>query len=284
MKPLPPASVIVTSYNDLEILPATLAALACQSDSNFEVVIADDGSHEDYAALLREWAPRFAHGIHHVWHDDQGFRRARILNRGILVSRFDRVIFMDADCLPHRRFVENHVKYVAAGVGITGRRTHIKREAIHTPQEILARGLGLSPARLLSLWLGGKARVIEHGFVSPILHEASNNALLGSNHSVWRDDILKVNGYDEKYVGYGWEDCDFEQRLLRAGVVFRNLRNKVVQYHVMHAQRTEKDERNKRLFERAKAAANFRTLHGMAEIQPSDFRHVHYECEMDTHA
>lgn len=276
MKQLPPASVIVTSYNDLKILPATLAALARQSHRNFEVVIADDGSQEDYRPLLREWARRFAHGIDHVWHADEGFRRARILNRGILASRFDRVIFMDADCLPHRLFVENHVRYLKSGVGITGRRTHIRQEAIRGPKETLARGLGLSPARLLSLWLRGHARVIEHGFVSPILYEASYNALLGSNHSVWREDIFKVNGYDEEYVGYGWEDCDFETRLQRAGVVFRNLRNKVVQYHMMHAQRAEKDERNRRLFERAKAATGFRTLRGLTEIQAGDFRHVHY--------
>ncbi len=276
MKLLPPASVIIVSYNDLEILPSTLAALVRQTRHNFEIVIADDGSHQDYGPVLRTWAPRFAHGIHHVWHPDSGFRRARIINRAISVSRFDRVIFMDADCLPHREFVYNHARYLEPGVGITGRRTHVSREAIRAPEEILARGLGLNPLRLAALRMKGKARVIEHGFVSPLLYEASYNALLGSNHSVWKENILSVNGYNEEYVGYGWEDCDFEFRLQVAGVSFRNLRNKVVQYHVMHARRAEENDHNLRLFERTVASGTRRAARGLAEIQPDDFRHTHY--------
>jgi glycosyltransferase involved in cell wall biosynthesis len=276
MKPLPAASVIVTSYNDLAILETTLAALAAQSHRDFEVIIADDGSAQDYTPALRSWAPRFRHGIQHVWHPDMGFRRARILNRAIHASRFDALIFMDMDCLPHKRFVENHVRFLGPGAGVTGRRTHVSRDAVPSPQEIMKRELGFTPARLFSLWLRGRARVIEHGFVTPILYEADYNALLGSNHSVWRADVIVVNGYNEQYAGYGWEDCDFELRLQIAGVRFRNLRNKVVQYHLMHPQRSEEDTRNLELFARAKRERVIRSPLGLAEIQRDDFRTAHY--------
>jgi glycosyltransferase involved in cell wall biosynthesis len=276
MKPLPAASVIVTSYNDLEILETTLAALAAQNHRNFEVVIADDGSAQDYAPVLRTWAPRFRHGIQHVWHPDQGFRRARILNRAIHASRFETLIFMDMDCLPHKCFVENHARFAGPRAGVTGRRTHVSRDATPSPQQILQRGLGFTPARLFLLWLRGRARVIEHGFVTLFLYEAAYNALLGSNHSVWRGDAMVVNGYNEQYVGYGWEDCDFELRLQLAGVRFRNLRNKVVQYHLMHPQRKEENSRNLELFERAMSERVIRSPLGLAEIQPGDFRIASY--------
>jgi glycosyltransferase involved in cell wall biosynthesis len=276
MKPLGAASVIVGSYNDLDILPSTLAALAVQSHRDFEIVIADDGSAQDYAPVLRDWAGKFVHGIRHVWHEDRGFRRARILNRAIHVSRFDTLIFMDTDCLPHERFVENHVRFVGPGVGVTGRRTHVSRDAIPSPSQILERGLGFSPARLLWLRLRGRARVIEHGIVTPFLYEAADNALLGANHSVLRTDVATVNGYNEQYVGYGWEDCDFELRLQRAGVRFRNLRNKVVQYHLIHSQRSEENNRNLKLFEHAKNHGVVRSPLGLSEIQSGDFRTANF--------
>ena len=160
-----PASVIVSSYNDLAILEASLAALSVQSFHDFEIVIADDGSSQDYGAVLDAWAPRFAHGIQHVTQEKKGFRRARILNRAIHVSRFERVIFLDMDCLPHRDFVRNHMAYLQPGTAITGRRVDISRDAVPTVMQIQERGLGFSLPVLLRLWMQGKARRVEHGLV-----------------------------------------------------------------------------------------------------------------------
>src|SRR5215470_14287882 len=112
MHPSGPASIIIGTYNDADIIEKTLAALAVQSFRDFELVLADDGSNQDYAPILTEWAPRFTHGILHASHDKSGFRKARILNRAVNVSRFDRLIVIDMDCLPHRGFVRNHVAYL----------------------------------------------------------------------------------------------------------------------------------------------------------------------------
>src|SRR5262249_30132960 len=132
-----PVSIIIGTYNDLEIIESTLAALAVQSLRDFELVLADDGSSQDYSAILAKWAPQFAHGIQHVTHEKRGFRKARILNRAASVSRFDPLIVMDMDCLPHRDFVRNHLAYVTPGTAITGRRTHVKQGIIRRPERIL---------------------------------------------------------------------------------------------------------------------------------------------------
>src|SRR5947207_8590647 len=110
-----PASVIVGTYNDAGIIEITLAALAVQSFSDFELVLADDGSDQDYSPVLAAWASRFAHGIQHVTQPKRGFRKARVLNRAVIVSRFDLLIVSDMDCLPHRDFVRNHLAYVEPG-------------------------------------------------------------------------------------------------------------------------------------------------------------------------
>src|SRR5713101_2645535 len=150
------ASIIVGTYNDATILEATLAAFAVQSFRDFELVLADDGSSQDYAPFLDSWAPRFVHGIQHVSHEKRGFRKARILNRAIHVSRFDSLIFIDMDCLPHQDFVRNHLAYVGPGTTIQGRRAYISREVVPSPSTILESGLGFTPGALLRLWVRGK--------------------------------------------------------------------------------------------------------------------------------
>jgi len=98
------ASVVIACYADTDIVERNLAALARQSFRDFEVIIADDGSPDDYTLLLERWAGRFAHPLQHVRHPDDGFRKTRILNRAVLVSKFDRLIFVDRTCPRRSRF------------------------------------------------------------------------------------------------------------------------------------------------------------------------------------
>lgn len=270
------ASIIVGTHNDANILESTLAALAVQSVGDFELVLADDGSTQNYAPVLSAWAPRFAHGIQHVTHEKRGFRKTRILNRAIHVSRFERLIVMDMDCLPHRDLVRNHLSYLKPGTVITGRRTHISPEVVPSAAEILSRGLGFGPARLFRLWLQGKARIIEHGFVSPILYESSNLRLHGSNFSVSRSDLVAVNGFNEEFEGWGKEDSELGLRLQFSGARIRNLRNKVIQYHVMHSRLPADNPRNDEIFERTKSEHTVRASKGLTEIRDGDFVWTRY--------
>lgn len=276
MKSLPPASVIICSYEDARILEKSLAAFARQSFADFEIVIADDGSKTDYAPMLRSWGHRFPRGIQHVTHEKKGFRRARILNRGIRVSRYDRIIFLDMDCLPHREFVRNHLGFLAPGIAITGRRVNVRAEDVSGSESILKNGLGLSVFQLVRLWIRGRARVIEHGFVSPFLYESRYSAIMGSNFSACRSDLVAVNGFNEEFVGWGGEDDDLDQRLRFSGVRVRNVRNKVIQYHLVHPQRAMKNEPNLALLQRTKNERIVRARVGLADIREGDYTVTRY--------
>ena len=271
MQPSGPASIIIGTYNDSDIIESTLAAFAVQGFRDFEIILADDGSAEDYSPILTKWAPRFPYGIQHVTQEKRDFRKARILNRAVDLSRFDPLIVSDMDCLPHRDFVRNHLAYVRPGTAITGRRTHVTRDAVPKPVQILENGLGLSPLSLIGLRLQGKARIVEHGFVSPFLYESNNLRLHGSNFSVVREDILAVNGWNEEFEGWGDEDSDLGVRLQNNGVCIRNLRNKVIQFHVMHDKLPQINPRNEALFERTKRDRVVRAAVGLKENSAGDF-------------
>jgi hypothetical protein len=131
------------------------------------------------------------------------------------------------------------------------------------------------------LWLSGKARIIEHGFVSPILYESHNLRLHGSNFSIWRKDIIAVNGWNEEFEGWGDEDSDLGLRLQHSGVRIRNLRNKVVQFHLMHDQLPAANPKNDALFERTKRERIVRSALGLAESRSEDFKLLRYGAALE---
>ena len=276
MKSSPSASVILATYNDLNILEWSLAAFARQSFRDFELIIADDGSTEEYAPVLRKWAARFAREIVHGRHERKGFRKTRIQNRAAYVAQSERLIFVDIDCLPQRNFVRNHVEFLAKGVALTGRRVHIRREILPSAEEIYENGLNLRPSELIVECLRGRARVIEHGFELPFFYESKNNGILGCNFSVTKEEFAAVNGFNEDFEGRGGEDTDIDQRLRRNGVHVRCLRNKLVEYHLMHEVRVGTFESDKERIARGAASGEIRAQKGLAEVREDEFTVARY--------
>jgi glycosyltransferase involved in cell wall biosynthesis len=272
----PTASVIMACYKDADIVERNLAAFVRQTSQDFEIVIADDGSPEDYRALLERWSPRFIHPIQHVRHEDRGFRKTRIQNRAVRVSRADRLIFIDADCLPHRHFVRNHLQYLEPEIALSGRRTHVARQDIPSADHILNHGVGFGALRLLGLWLRGRAKLIEHGVVLPISYEIPYRGLLGCNFSIYKANLEKINGFNAEFVGPGWEDTDIDFRLQLVGVKIKTLRHKIVEYHVDHPMRVWSDAANQARLIAVQKNRIARAPTGLAEIREGDFEHWVY--------
>lgn len=271
MKDLDAASVILATYNDINILEWSLAAFARQSFSGFELILADDGSSDDYRPILRKWATRFSREIVHVRHERAGFRKTRIQNRAVSVAQTERLIFVDIDCLPQRNFVKNHLAFLLPGEALTGRRVHIRKEILPSAEGVYERGIDLSLANLLWQWMKGRARVIEHGVELPLFFESKNNGILGCNFSIMKSDFAAVNGFNEEFLGRGGEDTDIDLRLRRNGVRVRCLRNKLIEYHLMHDVRVGTYERDSRRIQEAQAMGEIRARKGFAEVRGDEF-------------
>jgi glycosyltransferase involved in cell wall biosynthesis len=271
------ASVVIACYNDADIVERNVAALARQSFRDFEVIIADDGSREDYRPFLERWAPRFAHPIQHVRHEDIGFRKTRILNRAIYASGCDRVIFLDMDCLPHRHFVRDHLRYLMPGTAISGRRVYVRRDNVPPAEKILSRGLRFGPLRLVGLWLRGRAQHIENGMALSFAYQAPDRGILGCNFSAWKSDLRAINGFNAEFTGAGWEDTDIDFRLRLSDVKIKILRYVAVEYHVEHPVRVPSNDpvNQARLMEIQKNRI-VRASVGLDEIRADDFTWMRY--------
>jgi len=216
-------SVILTTYNREDALEAVLRSLARQSDRDFEVVVADDGSATSTGQLVDAWKAKIGRGLEHVWHDDQGFRAAEIRNRAILATRGTYCIFLDGDCIARPDFVATHRALAEPGWFVTGNRillsdaltAKVLHEKLAPETWNFARwicerlGGGINRlAALLRLPLGPLRR----------LRQQKWQGARSCNLAVWRSDLDRVDGFDAAYTGWGKEDSDIIARLLHAGV------------------------------------------------------------------
>jgi glycosyltransferase involved in cell wall biosynthesis len=215
-------SVIVTTWNREDALDAVLRSLSVQTDRDFEVVIADDGSGEATAKLIADWAPRFGHPLRHVWQEHHGFRAAEIRNRAILASSGTYCIFLDGDCIARPQFIATHRRLSERGWFVTGNRILLS-EAL--TQRVLRDKL--DPERwTYREWArergrGGINRTVPLvGLPLGPLRKLRFRAWRGArscNLGIWRSDLDRVDGFDCAYEGWGREDSDLLIRLLHAG-------------------------------------------------------------------
>jgi len=232
-------AVIVTTYNRPDALAAVLDGYAAQDTTDFELIVADDGSTAETRTLLERRSGRMPLSVRHVWQEDRGFRAAAIRNRALARTAADYVIFSDGDCVPPRRFVSRHRALAERGYFVAGNRILLSQRFT---QEVLSHSLPIhewSMGQWLAAWL---RRDVNRALPLLVLPDGAFRKRVPGrwkgvktcNLAAWRDDLLAVNGLDESYSGWGLEDTDLVIRLLRAGVKHKSARFAAPVFHLWH--------------------------------------------------
>jgi glycosyltransferase involved in cell wall biosynthesis len=268
-------SVIVTTYNREDALDAVLRALACQTDRDFEVIVADDGSRTPTAELVKLWQGKLGRPLAHVWHEDRGFRAAEIRNRAILAARGAYVIFLDGDCLTRPDFVTAHRRLAEPGWFVTGNRVLLSPELTARVLRDTLTPETWGPAALLTQRLRGGVNRLGALLRLPLgplrrLRRKRWRGARSANLAVWRADLARVDGFDADYSGWGKEDSDIIVRLLRAGVQRKDGAFATGVLHLWHAQadRGRLSENERRLSDIVVGDA-IRARRGLSALQPA---------------
>lgn len=228
-------SLIVTTYNWEAALELALKSIARQSALPAEILVADDGSGPATAAMVRAWAQRLPVPLRHLWQQDEGFRLARSRNRAIAACRGDYVVIVDGDMILHREFIHDHARAARRGCFIQGVR--LLAGPATTQRLLREQRLDLG---LFSRDIRRRRHTIRNRALSWLLYQKNHThqkAIRGSNQAYWRDDLLRVNGYDERMVGWGREDNELAARLYNIGIRRRNLKFAALAIHLHHTVR-----------------------------------------------
>jgi glycosyltransferase involved in cell wall biosynthesis len=276
----PSLSLVVAVYNKPENLRLVFAALARQSLSDADIVIADDGSGPAIAEAVAWARDRYGLNLVHLWHEDRGWRKNTMLNNAIRATRSPYIVFIDGDCIPARRFLEDHFHERERGRVLIGRRveTSPRWAKSFTVERVESGEFERWGWQEVKDALAGRALRVEDGlrmpnrFVRRILLR-NVRGMLGSNFSAWKADLEAINGFDELYDGPGCgEDSDLQFRLELAGVTGKSLRNLAVQYHLWHPLTTVSDPCWDR-FQAVKLAGNSWCEHGLRPGEDSGGGH-----------
>lgn len=250
-----PISIIVTTYNRPSALKLVLAGLNLQDcPIQFEVIIADDGSTTDTRDLVTTMAKTMHYPIQYLWQEDIGFRAAKMRNKAIVKARGEYIIFLDGDCIPRSSFVRRHYLLAEKNRFVVGNRVLLSPEFTN---QVIDNELPLSN------WTVAQWRKLPrpHNYnrLLPLLslpfgqfRKLFPRAWRGAktcNLSVWRDDLIAINGFDETYEGWGYEDSDLVIRLIRHGILRKMGQFSVPVLHLWHQEndRSQQSENQSRL-------------------------------------
>lgn len=76
-------AIIISTFDSPEWLDRVLVGYRHQTHVPWQVVVADDGSGAETMAVVERHRRKGLPQVEHVWHHHDGFRKCRILNRGI---------------------------------------------------------------------------------------------------------------------------------------------------------------------------------------------------------
>ncbi|MGZ8162551.1 MAG: glycosyltransferase family 2 protein [Methylobacter sp.] len=250
-------SVIVSTYNRPDALEACMKSLLQQTEKNFEILIADDGSTEETQQLINTYSTKSPVPIVHVYQPDCGFQLSRIRNKAVAKSKGNYIIFLDGDCMVRPNFVAKHRQLATPNYFVAGNRllldqafteeVLVKQQPLYLKKWPFFIGLRLSKkinrlSPILSLPLG---------FLRYLQFRNWRKAV-GCNTAMWKNDFIRANGYDELFEGWGYEDSDLVIRLIHAGIKRKEGRFAVPVLHLWHPQndKSNQDRNYQRLMER----------------------------------
>lgn len=229
------SSLIIATYNWPAALRLCLESVKHQTIMPGEIIIADDGSGSETREVVDQFSKQFPIPVKHIWQPDEGYQLARIRNKAFAAASGAYLLQIDGDLILHPQFVKDHLDVARPGTFVSGARSLINKEMT----ERLLNDGKFTYANINQSALGKKYNARRIGMLSRLYYlfqrgHGQVNYVLGCNMAFWKEDLFKVNGYNEEFSGWGREDNDIAVRLLNAGVELRFLKFGGIVYHLFH--------------------------------------------------
>lgn len=185
-----PRLSVVIGHRGPERLPhllLTLRSLSGQSALPFECVVVEQSP----ARLADAHLPAWVRYVHQEWPEEKPFGRSHALNFGARHARGEVLLFHDNDMLVPVDYLERTLRAVDAGFEIVNLKRFVFYLDEATTRETLA--AGRLPGR-------------------PGFDAIVQNLLAGGSVAATLEAYDRIGGFDERFLGWGWEDNEFWER------------------------------------------------------------------------
>lgn len=242
-KSLTKTAIVISTYNRPDALRIVMESIMNQTVLPDEIIIADDGSTGSTQDLINSYTKRFPRLISHVWHEDKGFRLAAIRNKAMAKAKSDYIIQIDGDIMLHPRFVADHRSMAEKGQYVAGSRAMLSKTLT---KKIINSG-SYKQVLIYHQGVNNRLNAIRIPLVMKLLgsqefSSKSYKKIKGCHMAFWKEDLLKINGYNEDFEGWGSEDVELELRLINVGLKRCNLKFGALQYHLYHPENSKDRE------------------------------------------
>jgi glycosyltransferase involved in cell wall biosynthesis len=231
----PNCTLVASTYNWPEALELLLLSVLNQSVLPNEVIIADDGSGEDTKNLIENFKKTFPVPLVHIWQEDLKNRKSRIMNKAIAAAKYDYIVEIDGDIILNKHFIEDHLAYAQKGHYLFGSRVNIQEKLL--PELFSEKNIDFN---FFSKGIKKRSRTIRIPFLMNFAKSVDkcSKKLRGCNMSFWKEDFIKINGYNESIVGWGMEDSEMIQRLHNIEIKGKRLKYTGIVYHIYHKEQS----------------------------------------------
>lgn len=202
-------SVLIPVYNfDVRDLVQELHKLAIRAKVEFEIILLDDGSEEEYKSINSSLG-----SLSNVSYQEEAVNlgRSKIRNNLAKLAQFENLLFMDCDSkITDPNYIENYVQLCGKYPIMCGGTTYTSSSTIATAQKLH--------------WLHGLKR---EQWPAKVRNQEPNKSFHTNNFFIDKS-LLQSIGFNEKMVGYGHEDTLFGFELQKRNVAITHIDNPVL--------------------------------------------------------
>lgn len=241
-------SLIVTLYNRLEYARNMILSLLNQTKQIDELIFADDGSKEYVLEYIKDLLPRCKFKIKYVIQEDIGFRLARSRNNGARIAEGKFLIFMDQDVIFDQDFIEKIYNSRKKKRLIFSEALGSSEKERNMIQSILKQD-EYNYQKIYSIMSIEKKKeqdqIVKKEKLYNILYNLKLRTrgakIVGLIFALYKEDFINLNGFDEKYIGWGHEDDDFGNRFFKYGGKTYSFKMEQYPIHMYHKSASPKE-------------------------------------------
>ena len=196
------------------------------------------------------------------------------MNKAILASEGEYLIFTDGDCIPHPDFVKNHVALARENTFLSGGYFKLPIDVSRkiSKQDIFD-GNATRPGWLLKQGVSFTPKVsklFSHRIWGGVLDAMTSTRPSWNGHSAstWKKHVLETNGFDER-MQYGGQDREFGERLVNMGLKTKQVRYRCSCVHLDHGRSYAKREsisKNQQIRKQTRQQKIIKTEHGISDV------------------